>query len=363
MSLRVHMQDARAYVDGARVVDLAVDVDIVHDLRVALRRARSLAQGLRVVDPQQAPLWRALSAQAKGLFDGLGALRDRQVMVEHAARLVPGAAVVDVLAADVPALAVSAHAAVVAFDLAAWDALTAQAPPCAERVLRRRVLLEHLAVTRCDEARALHVQAMRVRSAEALHATRIGVKRLRYTLESFLPDVHAEVAKPLKKLQEILGDIHDLDVLRDAVVAGGVDAAAVAAIDADRADRLAAYKALATGRRAVWHTLRAALPSDDTRMHQARRAYLHSVAAAGGVDDRAVLRAERALSRLAAPTLPSVTLQLALPIALVAKRRRRRRLLRGLVGFTPAEKEALRLGAESPAVVGACAFARTVVAM
>lgn len=361
MSLLQHMRDARALVERARVVDLAVDVDVVHDLRVALRRARSLAQGLRVVDQSEAPLWRALSAQAKGLFDGLGALRDRQVMVEHAARLGVGAAAVDVLAADVPALAVAAHAAVVAFDVAAWDALTSQAPARAERVLRRRALLEHLAITRCDEARALHVHAMRVRSAEALHTTRIGVKRLRYTLESFLPDVHADVAKPLKKLQEILGDIHDLDVLRDVVVsAADVDAGAVAVIDADRAERLAAYKALATGRGAVWHTLRGALPSDDTRVHQARRAYVHSMAGAAGVDDRALLRAERALARLAPPSL---ALQLALAVGLLTKRRQRRRLLRRLVGFTAAEKEALRLGAESPAVVGACAFARTSVAM
>jgi CHAD domain-containing protein len=126
-------------------------------------------------------------------------------------------------------------------------------------MLRHRPALLWLAIVRWQEARALHVEAMRRRTPEALHRVRIGVKRLRYTLESLLPEVHRQVHKPLKKLQELLGEIHDLDVvIAEATVLGIHDA--VAPLAAGRGERLAAYKAIATGRSSVWTTLRRALP-------------------------------------------------------------------------------------------------------
>src|SRR5271170_846825 len=57
----------------------------VHDLRVALRRCRSMADGLRVMDPD--PAWRAMKKAGKRLFRQLGELRDAQVMEEWAGRL------------------------------------------------------------------------------------------------------------------------------------------------------------------------------------------------------------------------------------------------------------------------------------
>jgi CHAD domain-containing protein len=48
-----------------------------------------------------------------------------------------------------------------------------------------------------------------------LHALRIAVKRLRYTLEAFEPLYHGEFKTPLhttRTLQDLLGDVHDCDV-------------------------------------------------------------------------------------------------------------------------------------------------------
>src|SRR5688500_917205 len=92
MSLARHMADVATLHERARAADLAADDDVVHDLRVALRRCRSLAQGLAAVDLENRAAWRGLSQQAKTLFDGLGALRDAQVMIEHAVRLLPDGA-------------------------------------------------------------------------------------------------------------------------------------------------------------------------------------------------------------------------------------------------------------------------------
>src|SRR5271157_4374448 len=62
-------------------------VDPVHDLRVAIRRCRSLADGFLSVDPD--PAWRQMKKLGKGLFASLGDLRDTQVMMEWIEKLSP----------------------------------------------------------------------------------------------------------------------------------------------------------------------------------------------------------------------------------------------------------------------------------
>ena len=59
--------------------------DPVHDLRVALRRCRSLADGLMALDPN--PDWKAMKKSGKRLFQRLGDLRDIQVMEEWIEKL------------------------------------------------------------------------------------------------------------------------------------------------------------------------------------------------------------------------------------------------------------------------------------
>src|SRR5579862_8757387 len=59
--------------------------DPVHDLRVAIRRCRSLADGLMALDPD--PNWKAMKKAGKRLFQRLGALRDIHVMEEWIEKL------------------------------------------------------------------------------------------------------------------------------------------------------------------------------------------------------------------------------------------------------------------------------------
>ena len=56
------------------------EADPVHDLRVAIRRCRSLADGLMAMDPD--PSWKEMKKAGRKLFRALGELRDMQVMQE-----------------------------------------------------------------------------------------------------------------------------------------------------------------------------------------------------------------------------------------------------------------------------------------
>jgi CHAD domain-containing protein len=232
--------------------------DPVHDLRVSLRRCRSLAEGLMALDPD--PNWKAMRKAGKRLFQRLGALRDVQVMMEWVEKLHPqeaGAEHAGVERAPSPALPASeqipkaasdesnlhsgpgdppaqallrilaareqeqkleAHAALEEFDRKQWRQWTRLLPARAARVRLGSALFKHLALERWTAARELHNRALRNRSQTALHSLRIGIKRFRYIVENFLPAEHKAWANDLKEMQDLLGEVHDLDVLWAAAV-------------------------------------------------------------------------------------------------------------------------------------------------
>ncbi len=66
----------------------ALSVRSVHDLRKSIRRCRSLADGLMAVDPD--PRWRKMKKTGKNLFKALGRLRDLHIMAVWLKRLAPG---------------------------------------------------------------------------------------------------------------------------------------------------------------------------------------------------------------------------------------------------------------------------------
>src|ERR1700686_2111499 len=81
----------------------SLDAAPVHDLRVALRRCRSLAEGFATLDNHRD--WRRMRKVARRLQDGLAKLRDAQVMARGVRRLhltdgPAGAAVADSLRRD-----------------------------------------------------------------------------------------------------------------------------------------------------------------------------------------------------------------------------------------------------------------------
>ena len=97
--------------------------ETVHDLRVALRRCRSLAAGLAEVDSDAT--WGDMRRASRRLFRRLGELRDLQVLQEWVSKLADESDAVrqslsEVLAAREPELKQEAAHALSSFDRRKW---------------------------------------------------------------------------------------------------------------------------------------------------------------------------------------------------------------------------------------------------
>jgi CHAD domain-containing protein/HD superfamily phosphodiesterase len=278
--------------------------DPVHDLRVALRRCRSMADGMMAMDPDHE--WKAMKKAGKRLFQRLGALRDVQIMMEWIEKLHPAPARVG--AGDSPALPQSANnsgdsadpppstepgtneqhdaahtlfeilrgreieqkhearAALEEFDRKQWRQWSKSLPLRAAHIRPGSAVFKHLALERWTAARELHTRAMRNRSQVAFHTLRIGIKRFRYIVENFLPEQHRAWSNDLKHMQDVLGEGHDLDVLWATALSCHVfpDEASRenwhARIVEERTNRIDEYRQKTVGPDSLWNVWRAGLP-------------------------------------------------------------------------------------------------------
>jgi len=247
--------------------------DPVHDLRVALRRCRSLADGLMALDSNSS--WKEMKKAGRKLFRALGELRDMQVMQEWIEKLAGSEAASDPVAVK---LLNHVHAREAAckqlawkdlnqFDRKRWRQWSRALPSRAARVRPGSVVYLHLALEKWTTAYDLHKRAVRTRSQVALHQLRIGIKRFRYTVENFLPQQHALWGDDLKELQDLLGEVHDLDVLW----AMAVEIQAFPDLESrnrwretinhERTRRVERYREMMIGKHSLWRVWRAALPS------------------------------------------------------------------------------------------------------
>jgi CHAD domain-containing protein len=260
---------ARVLTERVRV-GLCLDADAVHDLRVALRRCRSMADGFITFDPH--PAWRGMKREGRRLFRGLGELRDVQVMMEWCRRLSEpgdeaGERLLAYLAGRRRRLQADALAALKNFDAGKWRAWSGQLVGRAARSGARQLHFQNLALERWHTARELHRQALRNRSHIAFHRLRIGLKKFRYTVENFLPHCTAGWAADLRELQDLLGENHDLHILvQTAVRIGalqdrGARQAWLDRIGQGRALRLGRYRQMMCGRDSRWRVWRAGLPA------------------------------------------------------------------------------------------------------
>ena len=273
------------------------DADNVHDLRVAIRRCRSVAKVFEEIDPDKS--WPGMRNATRKLFRALGALRDGHVMEDWVKRLTPAedpvrAHMSNLFEADEPELRDELLRIAQKFDDKKWKRL--------QRRLRRRVRFvpvgglaaECLAWERFEEIKQLHAHALRSDKAKPWHSLRIGLKKLRYTVETLLPEHHAAWHENLKRLQDLLGDIHDLDVLAEKVKAE-TDAAGPARaqwkenIHREREERMQTYRRLTLGKTSIWNTWRHTLPHGE-RLEAASLARLRATARAAQSRPREVVR-------------------------------------------------------------------------
>jgi len=250
-------------------VRVSPDPDAVHDLRVAIRRCRSVAAVMEEVDPDSA--WPKMRKLGRKLFRQLGELRDTQVLEEWVGKLGDeGDPVRTALSGQLKIrgaeLREAAAAVAAKFDEKSWRKL--------ERGLQRRsrmvrpdgLAAQCLALERFEAARELHSHALRVDKPTAWHELRIGVKRFRYTVEALLPARYELWGDDLKHVQDLLGEVHDLDVLsgevRDVAASATEEVRArwSGRIATERQQRIDTYRKLATGKATLWHSWRDGLP-------------------------------------------------------------------------------------------------------
>ncbi|MHB8527553.1 MAG: CHAD domain-containing protein [Candidatus Acidiferrales bacterium] len=244
----------------------------VHDLRTALRRCLSIESALAEFDPH--PDWKKMKRAGKKLLKHFGPLRDSQVLLEWLAKLeIAQDELGERLKASIEQeqrrLKTEAVEALRDFDQQKWKSWEETLAPRASSLAPDSLASQYVALERWQEAYGRHRFALHSRSRIGYHRLRAGLKTFRYTAEIFLPRLHAKWAEGLKQLQTFLGEIHDLDVLWSKVIRlrpVGDNATRViwkAAIENEKAQRLAKYLSLASGQQSVWQGWRNALPQNE----------------------------------------------------------------------------------------------------
>jgi CHAD domain-containing protein len=192
----------------------------IHDLRVALRRCRTMADALNQVNPD--PGWRKLKKSTRGLFHALGELRDTQVERSWVKRLgLPGDLVrrqmLMQFARQERKQRRTAEQTLESFDRKEWRKWSRKLSAKSRFFPLESVVFQRLALAGLNDAVGLYQKARKRRDSAAWHRLRIGIKRFRYIVENFLPQRYEVWAEDLKRMQDLLGEVHDLDVLRSEI--------------------------------------------------------------------------------------------------------------------------------------------------
>jgi len=240
--------------------------DDIHDLRVALRRCRTMAETLNEVVPD--PGWRKLKKASRELFHALGDFRDIQVKRALIKKVeTPGDPLrkymLRHLGRQEKKQRNAAENALESFDQKSWRKWSRKLSLKAQFFPVESVVFQRIALARLNEAAHLYQLAREKKSSAAWHQTRIGIKRFRYIVENFLPQRHEVWDKDLKQMQDLLGDLHDMDVLRSDVrrlskkFTPAVVSASLEKIDADRKKCLRDFLAKTSAEHSPWIIWRA----------------------------------------------------------------------------------------------------------
>lgn len=242
----------------------------VHDLRVALRRSLLIAEVMKVLDPGGG--WKSMHRAGRELFRQLGALRDTQVMMQWIERLgSPGDESTSLLAEVWKEKheqdRAAAQKSVREFDRKQWRTKVSELASHYRHVASSRRACESLVYEMWESVRDLHHRAQKSRSRIAYHRLRVGLKKFRYGAENFLPSMYAGWAPDLKFLQDLLGEVHDLDVLaqtiaKDRRLSGEARARWSQKLEEERSTRLQQYRAKMSGKASPLRIWRDGLPAE-----------------------------------------------------------------------------------------------------
>ena len=244
--------------------------DPVHDLRVALRRCILIADVMREIDPGGD--WKVMRKAAREVFRELGSLRDTQVLIGWVERL--GAAgdgsalkLTDELKARLERARAAAQKAVRGFDRNKWRDWVKGLAPRFRHVAANRDACQSLALETWESVLDSHRRAQKSRSRLAYHGLRMALKKFRYAAENFLPAAYSAWESDLKTLQDLLGEVHDLDVLWQEIARKDILADETARqwwrdkIELERSARLQRYRERTAGKSSPLWVWREGLPA------------------------------------------------------------------------------------------------------
>jgi len=217
---------------------------------------------------------RRLEAHAKGrrrLFRQLGTLRDTQVLAEWVQKLgspdeVSTAALIEKLKAKYGQDRVAAQSAAREFDKKQWRLWSRELASRFRHVAADKSACEALTLEIWETVRDSHRHAQKNRSGVAYHRVRVELKKISIRRREFSPFDVFEWAPELKFLQDLLGEIHDLDVLSQLIKKEKnlFDEAArgswTTKLQSERNSRLEQYRAKMAGKASPLWTWRAGFP-------------------------------------------------------------------------------------------------------
>jgi CHAD domain-containing protein len=227
-----------------------------------------MAEALSEVNP--GPGWRKLKKSSRPLFHTLGVLRDTQVERDWVKKLgAPGDPIrrhmLRILSHQEKKHRADAERALDRFDRKDWRKSARKLSHKAQFFPLESVVFQRLALASLNAAVELYHRARKGRSRIAWHRLRIALKQFRYLVENFMPKRYEAWGEDLKRMQDLLGDVHDLDVLRTEVRrrCKKLDPAAVAAwlerIEAQRKTRLDEFRQMTNDKEFLWLGWRSSL--------------------------------------------------------------------------------------------------------
>lgn len=226
--IKKHLESLEAQIEGVKTSE---DIEAIHQMRVASRRMRS---ALAIFAPCfRKPIIKSILKDVRGVTGALGEARDLDVHLDYlkgeatdfaSSRFAPGIRRL-ILRLSQKRQEIQGHVTHAMEKFVKDDVVGTisdwSAPLLAntQGVYRYSPSLYHLAfdvINQRLDGLESHEQIVRdPNEVTELHAMRISAKRLRYTLEAF-EDLYGDQIKPflsaVKQIQEILGNVHDLDV-------------------------------------------------------------------------------------------------------------------------------------------------------
>jgi CHAD domain-containing protein len=245
--------------------------ETIYNVRVSLRRCILIADILRDLDPGSE--WKPMRKAGKRLFRQLGVVRDTQVLMELAAKLgPPGEASTDALQEELKGKneknLAGAREAAEEFDRKQWRVWSQELSGKFQRLASDKRACESIALELWEYVRDLHRRGQKGYSHVACHQLRIALKKFRYATENFTPSLYSQWAPDLKFLQDVLGEIHDIDILSQLITGnrGVLDEITRAAwaekLRAERASLLEKYRVKMARKTSPLWSWREALPAE-----------------------------------------------------------------------------------------------------